>query len=71
MDRLRAREIDTAFHYVPLHSAPGGQHVGRAHGELGNTDRLSAGLVRLPLWTAMGEPEVERVIDAVREAVKL
>lgn len=34
-------------------------------------DELSARLVRLPLWTAMGEPEAERVIEAVREAVSM
>ena len=65
-DELLARQIVAVFHYVPLHTAPGGQRLGRAHGELVNTDQLSARLVRLPLWTAMGEPEVERVIGAVR-----
>lgn len=66
---LAARQILAVFHYVPLHTAPGGRRFGRAHGDLVNTDELSARLVRLPLWTAMSEPDVERVVEAVREAV--
>jgi dTDP-4-amino-4,6-dideoxygalactose transaminase len=69
IDELAARGILAVFHYVPLHAAPAGRRFGRQHGELVNTDQLSARLVRLPLWTAMGESEVGRVIEAVRGAV--
>lgn len=69
IDELAARQILAVFHYVPLHTSPAGQRFGRAHGELINTDDLSARLVRLPLWTAMGESEVDRVIEAVCEVV--
>jgi dTDP-4-amino-4,6-dideoxygalactose transaminase len=69
IDELAARGILAVFHYVPLHAAPAGRRLGRPHGELVNTDQLSARLVRLPLWTAMDESEVGRVIEAVRGAV--
>ena len=69
IDALAARGVHAVFHYVPLHSAPAGLEFGRAQGELDHTDRLSAQLVRLPLWTGMGPVETDRVIEAVREAV--
>jgi len=69
IDALAARGVHAVFHYVPLHSAPAGLEFGRAQGQLDHTDRLSAQLVRLPLWTGMGPVETDRVIEAVREAV--
>jgi dTDP-4-amino-4,6-dideoxygalactose transaminase len=68
IDRLEERGVNAVFHYVPLHSAPAGRRYGRAHGELEVTDRVSASLVRLPLWAGMGERDVEQVVDAVHAA---
>lgn len=69
IDSLGAQGVHAVFHYVPLHSAPAGLEFGRADGDLRHTDRLSARLVRLPLWAGMGPAETDRVIEAVREAV--
>ncbi|MCK7579221.1 MAG: dTDP-4-amino-4,6-dideoxygalactose transaminase [Chromatiales bacterium] len=68
---LKAREIHPVFHYVPLHSAPAGQRLGRPHGELPNTESLADRLVRLPLWLGLEEdqPRVIRELLAVIEAV--
>ena len=66
---LAARDILAVFHYVPLHSSPAGRRLGRPHGELTHTDELSARLVRIPLWTGMDDPTVERVIANVREVI--
>lgn len=52
---LREREILAVFHYVPLHSAPAGQKLGRISGSMHNTDTLSDRLLRLPLWLGMEE----------------
>jgi dTDP-4-amino-4,6-dideoxygalactose transaminase len=66
---LDERAIGAVFHYVPLHSSPGGQRYGRAVGSLDVTDELSSRLVRLPLWPEMGDGDVARVIAAVRSFV--
>ena len=66
IDGMRDLQIDTVFHYVPLHSAPVGRRLGRVSGELPQTQSLSDRLVRLPLWPGL-EPQQERVIDAVRQ----
>lgn len=62
---LREAEIIAPFHYVPLHSAPGGRRFGRAEGDLPVTDAAYSRLIRLPLYFALGD-EIERVIDVTR-----
>lgn len=63
---LDDRGIGAVFHYVPLHSSPGGRRFGKVAGSLAVTDDVSARLVRLPLWPEMADDDVARVIAAVR-----
>lgn len=60
--------VSTVFHYIPLHSSPAGQKLGRASGSLELTSDLSDRLVRLPLWVGL-EPELDRVLDAAESAL--
>ncbi len=66
--RLKEHQIQAVIHYVPLHSSPMGERVGRAGSELTNTVLAGERLVRLPLWVGMEEHQ-DRVIDEVSEAV--
>lgn len=65
ISHLREVGIIAPFHYVPLHSAPGGRRFGRADGDLPITDAAYSRLVRLPLFFTLGD-EIERVIDVTR-----
>ena len=65
MDRLKAQDIHTVFHYIPLHSAPMGQKFGRVSGELMHTSDLSQRLVRLPLWVGLEEQQAFVVQQAI------
>jgi len=58
IDKLRRAEINTVFHYIPLHSSPAGRRYARAHGEQKVTDEMSERLVRLPLWAGLEEHQV-------------
>jgi len=69
IERLREREIATVFHFVPLHSSPGGERFGRVAGDLTHTEDLSSRLVRLPLFVELDEDSQKRVIEATRTAV--
>lgn len=62
---LKAEEIQSVFHYVPLHSSPAGHRFGRSSGELPETDLASGRLLRLPLWVGMTPEDVDRVVSAV------
>lgn len=67
IDRLKAKGIHTVFHYIPLHSSPRGQIVGRAVGDMTNTNNTGDHLVRLPLWIGL-EDQLADVIAAVVSA---
>lgn len=62
---LREREIQTAFHYIPLHSAPAGQKLGRFYGEDRCTTRESERLVRLPMYYGITNENQAMVIRAI------
>ncbi len=65
---LRARGVMATFHYVPLHSSPHGRAIATQAVELPVTDRVAATLLRLPLHAELRDADVDRVIEAVREA---
>ncbi|MEO1606454.1 MAG: dTDP-4-amino-4,6-dideoxygalactose transaminase [Pseudomonadota bacterium] len=60
---MRDLRINAPFHYVPLHSAPGGRTFGRTFGEqLPVTDDIAGRLVRLPMYFEL-DARIEDVID--------
>jgi len=69
IEAMKAAGIGTAFHYVPLHSAPKGASVGRAQGELPVTSDLANRLVRLPLWPGLEESQA-RVIETALDILE-
>lgn len=62
---MKALGIHALFHYVPLHSSPYGRRCGAAAATLPVTDRVAAGLIRLPLYVELDEAQQQRVIDAI------
>ncbi|MBQ0032771.1 MAG: dTDP-4-amino-4,6-dideoxygalactose transaminase [bacterium] len=65
--KMKARDILTVFHYLPLHSSAyyAKQHDGRT---LPNCDRYADTLVRLPLYYGLG-PDQDKVFAAIKEAL--
>jgi dTDP-4-amino-4,6-dideoxygalactose transaminase len=66
---LKSRGISAVFHYVPLHSSPAGQRLGRTPFPLGVTETQAARLVRLPIYAGITEVECHVVIRAVTESL--
>lgn len=64
---MKSKNIQVAFHYRPLHLSPMAQKHIAWKGELPGTQKLSDGLVRLPLHTHLTQKEIQRIIDAVNE----
>ena len=64
---LRERNIQAAFHYVPLHSAPAGLKYGRFDGDDVFTTAESDRLVRMPMYYGLSRESIEAVITAVKE----
>ena len=62
---LREQGIQTAFHYIPLHSAPAGQKFGQFYGEDRCTTQESERLVRLPMYYGITNENQAMVINAI------
>lgn len=67
----KASDVQTVFHYVPLHSAPAGRLLGRFSGTDRYTTRESERLVRLPLWYGMTDEQVSAVVSVVQQYDRL
>lgn len=63
--RTAPHDIQSVFHYVPLHSSPAGLRFGRFAGEDAFTTRESERLVRLPMYYGMADEDRDAVIAAV------
>lgn len=70
MEALKELNINAIFHYIPLHSSPGGLRYTRAHGSMDVTDSLSGRLLRLPLWNHMPQQLWAEVATAVEKVVQ-
>jgi dTDP-4-amino-4,6-dideoxygalactose transaminase len=70
LQRLTERGIYATFHYVPLHSSEGGRRFAARPTECPITDSVSGRLLRLPFFTSISEPDVERVADEFLAALR-
>lgn len=67
---MRHRGTGVVFHYVPLHSSPGGKKYGRFFGEDRYTTKESSRLLRLPMWYGMQQDEADQVAGQFDAAIK-
>ena len=64
---LKEHDVLAVFHYIPLHSAVGGQTHGFFSGDDVYTTQESERLVRLPLWYGLVKFEQDYVIKVINE----
>jgi len=64
---LNAREVNSVFHYQPLHLSSMGQQFGGRAGDCPITERVSDCLLRLPFYNDFTEGDQERVVAAVKD----
>ena len=62
---LRENRIGSAFHYVPLHSAPEGLKEGRMASEDRYTTDTYERLLRLPMYYHLSEEEISQVCGCI------
>ncbi len=70
LTRLRAEGIHATFHYVPLHSSPGGRRVQARESTCPVTDDVAGRLLRLPFFTTLADDDVDRVVAAFLRAAR-
>ena len=62
---LKKHNIGSAFHFIPLHNSIMGKKYGFESNALKYTDNLSQRLLRLPLYNAISEKEINYVCDYI------
>ena len=63
LNQFKRNEINSVFHYVPLHSSPFGLRCSRTHGTLDVTMAKSESLIRLPVWVGLRPEQQQRVVN--------
>ncbi len=71
IDFLKAKDIYTVFHYIPLHSSPAGRKYGEFIGEDRYTTCESERLLRLPMHYGLTSDKIEIVVKSIEAFYKL
>ena len=67
---LKEKGIASAFHYVPLHSAPAGRRFGKFIGNDKYTTSESNKLLRLPMYYGLTKEDIYTVISVIYDFYK-
>jgi len=65
MNYLKECGIESAFHYIPLHSSPAGKKYGIFFGEDRFTSKESERLLRLPLYYELSEEQIAYISECI------
>jgi dTDP-4-amino-4,6-dideoxygalactose transaminase len=63
---LKARNILSVFHYLPLHLSEMGRRFGGRPGDCPVTESVSERLVRLPFYNSLPEPDQAFIVQAIQ-----
>jgi dTDP-4-amino-4,6-dideoxygalactose transaminase len=64
---LKKNDINTAFHYVPLHSSVAGKIFGKFNSVDEYTTKESERLLRLPLHGNMSDSDINKVVSSIKK----
>lgn len=67
IEHLKARNILSVFHYLPLHLSDMGRQFGGQPGDCPVTEDVSDRLLRLPFYNDLDETDQARVVEAIKE----
>jgi dTDP-4-amino-4,6-dideoxygalactose transaminase len=70
-DELRAAGIGVQVHYVPIHHHPLYRDTGLTPADFPQTERVYGGLLSLPLYPTLTDEDQDRVVDALRAALRI
>ncbi|WP_018122464.1 dTDP-4-amino-4,6-dideoxygalactose transaminase [Wohlfahrtiimonas chitiniclastica] len=65
MDFLKNNNIQTAFHYIPLHSAQAGYKYSNFHSVDEYTTKESERLLRLPMWYGLSHEDIDLICSNI------
>ena len=65
IEHAKNQGVNLTFHYVPLHTSPGGLRYGRCQDDFSLTNQISDTIVRLPLYSDLTNDAIEKVIETL------
>lgn len=65
IEHLKKHGVMAVFHYIPLHSATGGETFGRFSGNDSYTTTESEKLLRLPIYFGLNKGDIKIVVDTI------
>ena len=68
---MHERGVHSTFHYVPLHSSPGGMRFAARETACPVTDDISGRLLRLPFYTDLTDADAERAVEELIAALRV
>ena len=70
-ERLREQGIGVNVHYIPVHLQPDYERLGFARGQFPEAERYYEEAITLPLFPAMTDGDVTRVLEALKQALRV
>ncbi len=70
IEHLKSNGIQSAFHYIPLHSSPAGLNYGEFSGIDNYTTKESERILRLPMYYGLKKDEMDFVIEKINSFYK-
>ena len=67
---LRNQEIQSFFHYLPLHISKMGRIFGGREGQCPITENMSDRLLRLPLHRNLSEDQLEKIVSTINQYMR-
>jgi dTDP-4-amino-4,6-dideoxygalactose transaminase len=62
---LKSKEVQSVFHYLPLHLSLMGRYFGGKQGDCPITEKISDQLTRLPMYFDLTNNQLEQIIDSI------
>ena len=69
-EALREAGIGANVHYIPVHTQPYYRALGFGPGDFPNAEAYYARAISLPLFPDLGEDDQDRVVEALRAALR-
>jgi len=69
IEYLKQNDINSVFHYVPLHSSPAGLKFGRFNGDDDFTTKDSERLIRLPIFYGISKNNIMNICNIIGEYI--
>lgn len=67
---LKKNNINSVFHYIPLHSSPFGKKISERKMEMNNTKLISNNILRLPIYYELKVSDVKNICKYIKSFYK-